>query len=165
MIIHLKENPTAEELAEITVMAAESVKRFKMKPNVALLSYSNFGSSVGDDPDKMRRAAKILHEQHPNLTVDGEMQANFALNKDLLKDIFPFSQLSGKNTNTLIFPNLSSGNIAYKLIQEMTSAEAIGPILLGMKKAVHILQLGSSVREIVNMVTIAVLDAQTRKKK
>ena len=161
----INENPTAEELAEITVMAAESVKRFKMKPNVALLSYSNFGSSVGDDPDKMRRAAKILHEQHPNLTVDGEMQANFALNKDLLKDIFPFSQLSGKNTNTLIFPNLSSGNIAYKLIQEMTSAEAIGPILLGMKKAVHILQLGSSVREIVNMVTIAVLDAQTRKKK
>jgi len=161
----INENPTAEELAEITVMAAESVKRFKMKPNVALLSYSNFGSSVGDDPEKMRKATKILHEQYPNLTVDGEMQANFALNKDLLKDIFPFSQLSGKNTNTLIFPNLSSGNIAYKLIQEMTSAEAIGPILLGMKKAVHILQLGSSVREIVNMVTIAVLDAQTRKKK
>jgi len=161
----INENPTAEELAEITVMAAESVKRFKMKPNVALLSFSNFGSSMGDDPEKMRRAAKILHEQHPNLTVDGEMQANFALNKELLKDIFPFSQLSGKNTNTLIFPNLSSGNIAYKLIQEMTSAEAIGPILLGMKKAVHILQLGSSVREIVNMVTIAVLDAQTRKKK
>ena len=161
----INENPTSEELAEITVMAAESVKRFKMKPNVALLSFSNFGSSMGDDPEKMRRAAKILHEQHPNLTVDGEMQANFALNKELLKDIFPFSQLSGKNTNTLIFPNLSSGNIAYKLIQEMTSAEAIGPILLGMKKAVHILQLGSSVREIVNMVTIAVLDAQTRKKK
>ena len=161
----INENPTAEELAEIAVMAAESVKRFKMKPNVALLSYSNFGSSVGDDPEKMRKATKILHEQYPNLTVDGEMQANFALNKDLLKDIFPFSQLSGKNTNTLIFPNLSSGNIAYKLIQEMTSAEAIGPILLGMKKAVHILQLGSSVREIVNMVTIAVLDAQTRKKK
>ncbi|MBT6438113.1 MAG: NADP-dependent malic enzyme [Flavobacteriales bacterium] len=161
----INENPTAEELAEITVMAAESVKRFKMKPKVALLSYSNFGSSSGDDPEKMRRAAKILHEQYPNLTVDGEMQANFALNKDLLKDIFPFSQLAGKNTNTLIFPNLSSGNIAYKLIQEMTSAEAIGPILLGMKKAVHILQLGSSVREIVNMVTIAVLDAQTRKKK
>ena len=161
----INENPTAEELAEITVMAAESVKRFKMKPNVALLSYSNFGSSVGDDPEKMRKATKILHEQYPNLTVDGEMQANFALNKDLLKDIFPFSQLAGKNTNTLIFPNLSSGNIAYKLIQEMTSAEAIGPILLGMKKAVHILQLGSSVREIVNMVTIAVLDAQTRKKK
>lgn len=161
----INENPTAEELAEITVMAAESVKRFKMKPKVALLSYSNFGSSSGDDPEKMRRAAKILHKQYPNLTVDGEMQANFALNKDLLKDIFPFSQLAGKNTNTLIFPNLSSGNIAYKLIQEMTSAEAIGPILLGMKKAVHILQLGSSVREIVNMVTIAVLDAQTRKKK
>jgi malate dehydrogenase (oxaloacetate-decarboxylating)(NADP+) len=161
----INENPTAEELAEITVMAAESVKRFKMKPKVALLSYSNFGSSAGDDPEKMRKATKILHEQYPNLTVDGEMQANFALNKELLKDIFPFSQLSGKNTNTLIFPNLSSGNIAYKLIQEMTSAEAIGPILLGMKKAVHILQLGSSVREIVNMVTIAVLDAQTRKKK
>ena len=157
-------DPTAEELAEIAVMAADSVKRFKMKPNVALLSYSNFGSATGDDPKKVRKAVKILHEQHPNLTVDGEMQANFAMNKTLLKDIFPFSQLSGKNTNTLIFPNLSSGNIAYKLIQEMTSAEAIGPILLGMKKAVHILQLGSSVREIVNMITIAVVDAQTRKK-
>lgn len=157
-------NPTAEELVEITLMTADVVKRFKMKPNIAMLSYSNFGSSTGEDPNKVRKAVKILHEKHPELTVDGEIQANFALNKDLLKDIFPFSQLARKNTNTFIFPNLSAGNIAYKLMQEMTSADVVGPILLGMKKSVHVLQIGSSVREIVNMATIAVIDAQTRKK-
>ena len=117
----------------------------------------------GEDPIKMREATRMLHEQYPNMIVDGEIQANFALNKELRTEIFPFSELARKNTNTLIFPNLSSGNIAYKLMQEMGGTEAIGPILLGMKKPVHILQLGSSVREIVNMVTIAVADVQTRK--
>jgi malate dehydrogenase (oxaloacetate-decarboxylating)(NADP+) len=156
-------NPSAEDIVAITALVAKIVARFKITPRIALLSYSNFGSAEGEDPLKMREATKMLHEQYPNMIVDGEIQANFALNKELRTEIFPFSELARKNTNTLIFPNLSSGNIAYKLMQEMGGTEAIGPILLGMKKPVHILQLGSSVREIVNMVTIAVADVQTRK--
>jgi malate dehydrogenase (oxaloacetate-decarboxylating)(NADP+) len=156
-------NPTAEDIVDITALVAKIVARFKITPRIALLSYSNFGSAEGEDPIKMREATKMLHEQYPNMIVDGEIQANFALNKELRTEIFPFSELARRNTNTLIFPNLSSGNIAYKLRQEMGGTEAIGPILLGMKKPVHILQLGSSVREIVNMVTIAVADVQTRK--
>jgi malate dehydrogenase (oxaloacetate-decarboxylating)(NADP+) len=156
-------NPSAEDIVAITALVAKIVARFKITPRIALLSYSNFGSAEGEDPLKMREATKMLHEQYPNMIVDGEIQANFALNKELRTEIFPFSELARKNTNTLIFPNLSSGNIAYKLMQEMGETEAIGPILLGMKKPVHILQLGSSVREIVNMVTIAVADVQTRK--
>jgi len=159
----VNENPTAEDIVAITALTAKIIERFKITPRIALLSYSNFGSSEGVDPLKMREATRMLHEQHPNLIVDGEIQANFALNKELRNEIFPFSDLAKRNTNTLIFPNLSSGNIAYKLMQEMGGTESIGPILLGMKKPVHILQLGSSVREIVNMVTIAVTDAQTRK--
>ncbi len=156
-------DPTVQDIVDITLLTAKMVKRLNLIPRVALLSYSNFGSSEEGDAIKMREAAKILHEQHPELIVDGEIQANFALNTELRDEIFPFSELSKRNTNTLIFPNLSSGNIAYKLMQEMASFETIGPILLGMKKPVHILQLGSSVREIVNMVTIAVADVQTRK--
>lgn len=156
-------NPSAEDIVDITALVAKIVARFKITPRIALLSYSNFGSAEGEDPIKMREATRMLHEQHPNMIVDGEIQANFALNKELRTEIFPFSELARRNTNTLIFPNLSSGNIAYKLMQEMGGSEAIGPILLGMKKPVHILQLGSSVREIVNMVTIAVADVQTRK--
>jgi malate dehydrogenase (oxaloacetate-decarboxylating)(NADP+) len=156
-------NPTAQDIVDITTLVAKIIQRFKIVPRVALLSYSNFGSSEGDDPNKMREATQILHKLHPEIIVDGEIQANFALNKELRDEIFPFSDLTRKNTNTLIFPNLSSGNIAYKLMQEMGELESIGPILLGMKKPVHILQLGSSVREIINMVTIAVTDAQTRK--
>ncbi|MGB0886530.1 MAG: NADP-dependent malic enzyme [Vicingaceae bacterium] len=156
-------NPSAEDIVAITALVAKIVARFKVTPRIALLSYSNFGSAEGEDPIKMREATRMLHEQHPNIIVDGEIQANFALNKELRTEIFPFSELARRNTNTLIFPNLSSGNIAYKLMQEMGDTEAIGPILLGMKKPVHILQLGSSVREIVNMVTIAVADVQTRK--
>ena len=127
-----------------------------------MLSYSNFGSSETDETIKVRNAVKILHEKHPDLIVDGEIQANFALNNQLLTEMFPFSKLVNQDTNVLIFPNLAAGNIAYKLMQEMGVGEAIGPILLGMNKPVHILQLGSSVREIVNMVTIAAVDAQTR---
>ena len=133
-----------------------------MKPRVALLSYSNFGSSDGEEAIKVRNAVSILHEIAPDLAVDGEIQANFAMNGSLLKEMFPFSKLGDKEANVLIFPNLSAGNIAYKLLQEMADTETIGPILLGMDKPVHILQLGSSVREIVNMVNIAVVDAQTR---
>lgn len=159
----VNENPTAQDIVDITALVAKIVNRFKITPRIALLSYSNFGSAEGEDPVKMREANRMLHEQHPEIIVDGEIQANFAINKELRTEIFPFSDLARRNTNTLIFPNLSSGNIAYKLMQEMGGTEAIGPILLGMKKPVHILQLGSSVREIVNMVTIAVADVQTRK--
>jgi malate dehydrogenase (oxaloacetate-decarboxylating)(NADP+) len=156
-------DPTVQDLVDITVLTANSVKQFNITPRIALLSYSNFGSAEGEVPNKMREATEILHKNYPGMIVDGEMQANFALNDELMKEQFPFSDLVDKKVNTLIFPNLASGNIAYKLIQEMGGAEAIGPVLIGMKKPVHILQLGSSVREIVNMVTIAVVDAQARK--
>jgi malate dehydrogenase (oxaloacetate-decarboxylating)(NADP+) len=155
-------NPTVEELVDITVLVERSVQQFNIQPRVALLSYSNFGSNDGIIPEKSREAVKVLHERFPDMIVDGEMQANFAINSGLLSDNFPFSTLNGKPANTLIFPNLESGNIAYKLLQELGGAEAVGPILLGLNKPVHVLQLGSSVREIVNMVTIAVLDAQQK---
>lgn len=156
-------NPSVQDLVDITVLTAKSVKEFNITPRIALLSYSNFGSSDGEVPNKMRDAIEILHKNYPGMIVDGEMQANFALNREMLKEQFPFSELVDKKVNTLIFPNLASGNIAYKLMQELGGAEAIGPILIGMKKPVHILQLGSSVREIVNMITIAVVDAQSRR--
>ena len=155
-------NPTAQDIVDITVLVHRAVKRFKIAPRIALLSYSNFGSSEGEDAVKMREAVKILHDKHPSIVVDGEVQANIALNKNLMKELFPFSELANKTTNTLIFPNLSAGNIAYKLMQEMGHAEAIGPILLGMKKPVYVLQIGSSVREIVNMVAIAAYDVQRK---
>jgi len=155
-------SPTVEDLVDITVLIEKAVKKFNVSPRVAMLSYSNFGSNEGIVPERTREAVRILHEKHPDMIVDGDMQANFALNDNLLADNFPFSSLKGKPANTLIFPNLESGNIAYKLLQEIGGAEAVGPILLGLKKAVHVLQLGSSVREIVNMVTIAVVDAQEK---
>ncbi|MEX1190255.1 MAG: NADP-dependent malic enzyme [Bacteroidia bacterium] len=153
-------DPTTEELVDITILTAEAVSNLNITPKVALLSYSNFGSSEGADAVKMREVARILHEKMPNLVVDGEVQANFAMNNQMLQEQFPFSHLVNNKVNTLIFPNLAAGNISYKLMQELAGAEAIGPLLLGMKKPVHILQLGSSVREIVNMVTLAVVDAQ-----
>jgi malate dehydrogenase (oxaloacetate-decarboxylating)(NADP+) len=156
-------NPTVQELVDITVLTANSVKQFNIIPRIAILSYSNFGSAEGEVPNKVRDVVDILHKNYPGMIVDGDMQANFALNNDLLKEQFPFSDLVDKKVNTLIFPNLASGNIAYKLIQEMGAAEAIGPVLIGLKKPVHVLQLGSSVREIVNMVTIAVVDAQSKR--
>lgn len=156
-------NPTSKEIVDITLLVAKMVKRFKVIPRIALLSYSNFGSNEGEDGIKMRDAAKFLHDEHPNLVVDGDIQANFALNTELMKDFFPFSELANKSANTFIFPNLSAGNTAYKMVQEISEMEAIGPILLGMKKPVHVLQIGSSVREILNMITVAVADVQTRK--
>ncbi len=155
-------DPTAEELVDLTLLLERSVSKFNIQPRVALLSYSNFGSNEGIVPEKVRKAVKILHEKYPQIMVDGEMQGNFAINNEMLKDNFPFSRLVGGPANTLVFPNLESGNIAYKLLQELGEAEAVGPILLGLKKPVHIVQLGSSVREIVNMVTIAVLDVQAK---
>ncbi len=156
-------NPSSQELANIAMLTAKTVRRFNVVPRIALLSYSNFGSSLNSNVFKITEALKIIKETEPNLVVDGEIQADFALNKEKREQIFPFSDLK-QNANTLIFPNLESGNIAYKLMQEFDDVEAIGPILIGMKKPVHILQLGCSVREIVNMVTIAVIDAQTKRK-
>lgn len=158
----INKNPTACEIAEITHNVAKTLRKFKVVPKIALLSYSNFGSAPGEDAEKMAEAVRILHENHPTLIVDGEVQANFALNNDLMNEKFSFSQLANKEVNTLIFPNLSSGNIAYKLLQQMTDSDAIGPILVGLKKSIHVLQMGSSVREIVNMVKVAVVDAQTK---
>lgn len=156
-------NPTAQELVDIAVLTATTVKSYNITPRIAMLSYSNFGSVNGEVPDKVREAVKILHNNYPGLIVDGDIQANFALNNNLLKEQFPFSTLADKSVNTFIFPNLAAGNIAYKLMQEMGGSEAIGPILMGLKKPVHVLQLGSSVREIVNMIIISVLDAQNKK--
>ena len=155
-------DPTAEELVDLALLLEKSVRKFNITPRIAMLSYSNFGSNEGVVPEKTRKAVKILHEKYPEIIVDGEMQGNFAINNAMLKDNFPFSRLADAPANTLIFPNLESGNIAYKLLQELGGAEAVGPILLGLKKPVHIVQLGSSVREIVNMVTIAVLDVQAK---
>ena len=158
-------NPSVQELVDIAVLIDHSVKQFNIKPRIAVLSYSNFGGNEGVIPEKTRETVRVLHEKYPDMVVDGDMQANFALNSSLLADNFPFSTLNGAPANTLIFPNLESGNIAYKLLQEIGGAEAVGPILLGLKKSVHVLQLGSSVREIVNMVTIAVVDAQEKAEK
>ncbi len=152
--------PSAEELVSIIGLTADRVKFFGIEPKIAVVSYSNFGSSKGELPRRMQLATKLAKERYPDLVIDGEMQANVALNAALLKENYPFSELAETGANTLIFPNLSSGNIAYKVLQEIGQTETIGPILLGMKKPIHILQLGSSVREIVNMVAIAVVDAQ-----
>tara|TARA_R110002050_G_scaffold87066_3_gene184615 strand:+ start:1275 stop:3539 length:2265 start_codon:yes stop_codon:yes gene_type:complete len=156
-------NPTAEELVDITLQVDEAVKRMKIKPAIAMLSYSNFGSSSTDCAGAVTKAVDILHKNHPEILVDGEMQANFALDTDLLEEIFPFSRLVNEKVNTLIFPNLGAGNIAYKLVQQLASTDAIGPILLGMKRPFHVLQLGSTVREIINMVKVASMDAQAKK--
>ena len=156
-------DPTAEEIADLSAMIAKKVKQFKVKPRVALLSYSNFGSTRTKDSKKMAKAAEILKEEYPNLVVDGEIQGDFALDSEKMQRIFPFSPLAEESANTLIFPNLNAGNMAYKLIQEIAEVDSIGPVLVGMKKPVHILQLGCTVREIINMVTLSVVDAQIKK--
>lgn len=157
-------NPSAEELADITLMVAKEVRQFNITPRIAMLSYSNFGSSDSPEAKLVSDARKIVKLKMPSLIVDGEMQASVAFNNELMKENYPFSELVDKNVNTLIFPNLASGNIAYNLLKELDTADAIGPILLGLKKPVHILQLGSSVRSIVNMSFIAVVDAQLKSK-
>ena len=158
-------HPSAETLVETTLLTAATVREFNIEPKIALVSYSNFGSVSEGSPKSVREAVKILHKDHPELIVDGEMQANFAINKELRNNQFPFSKLAEHDVNTIIFPNLSSGNIAYKLIQELGMAEIIGPILMGMKKPVHIVPLDSSVREMVHMTTVAVVDAQQLEEK
>ncbi len=155
-------NPSVEDLVDITLLTAKAVRQFNITPRIALLSYSNFGSSKGEEPARVRRAYEIIREREPDLIVDGEMQANLAFNQEILMANYPFSNLAGGSANTLIFPNLAAGNIAYKLLREIVASETIGPILIGLKKPVHVLQIGSTVNEIVNMATIAVVDAQNR---
>jgi malate dehydrogenase (oxaloacetate-decarboxylating)(NADP+) len=157
-------NPTAEELADITLMVAKEVRNFNVVPRIAMLSYSNFGSSDSPEANLVRRAREIVKEKAPNLVCDGEMQGIMAFNKDILKENYPFTELVKGEVNTLIFPNLAAGNIAYNLLQEVGGADSIGPILLGLNKPVHVLQLGSSIRSIFNMTVIAVIDAQVKSK-
>lgn len=155
-------NPTVEELIDITLLTAKEVEQFNLKPRIAMLSYSNFGSSPSPESNIVRDAVARLKQEYPDLVVDGEMQAGVAFNQELLRENYPFSELVNESPNVLIFPNLASGNIAYHLLQEVGGAEAVGPILLGLRKPVHVLQLGSTVRQIVNMVAIAVVDAQVK---
>ncbi|MEY3737318.1 MAG: hypothetical protein RL544_96 [Bacteroidota bacterium] len=155
-------NPTAEELADIAMMVAKEVRNFNITPRIAMLSYSNFGSSDSEEAKVVSEATRILKQRNPSLIVDGEMQASLAFNKEILKDNYGFSDLVDEDVNVLIFPNLTSGNVAYNLLREIGGADAIGPILLGLKKPVHVLQLGSSVRSIINMALVAVVDAQLK---
>lgn len=159
-------DPNAEELANIARMTARAVKLFGLKPSVAMLSFSNFGSSNAKSPLKIREAVEILHQKCPEMVVDGEIQVDFALNPKKIEQSFPFSRLNtGKIANVLIFPNLEAANITYKMLNEVDSLNSIGPILLGLEKPVHIIPLGSSVDEMVNLATIAVVDAQERERK
>lgn len=155
-------NPTAEELAEITLLVAKEVSQFNIKPRIAMLSYSNFGSSDSPEANLVRKAREIVKAKNPKLICDGEVQGILAFNKEILKENYPFTELLDGEVNTLIFPNLAAGNIAYNLLQEVGGTDSIGPILLGLNKPVHVLQLGSSIRAIFNMVLIAVVDAQTK---
>jgi len=155
-------NPTAEELADIALMVAKEVRNFNITPRIAMLSYSNFGSSDSPEARLVAEATRLLKQRNPSLIVDGEMQASLAFNKEILRDNYPFSELVDEDVNVLIFPNLTAGNVTYNLLKEVGGADAIGPILLGIKKPVHVLQLGSAVRSIVNMATVAVVDAQIR---
>jgi len=158
-------NPTGEELAEIAQNTANVASTFGFNPVIALLSYANYGSSTHPNSRKVKEAVRILHEKNPDLVVDGEIQTDFALNKELLQSQFPFSKLAGKKVNTLIFPNLESANITYKLLKELNNADSIGPIMVGLRRSVHILQLGASVDEMVNMTAVAAIDAQEREKR
>lgn len=158
-------DPTAEELANIALMTAKTIKMFGIEPVIAMVSFSNFGSSKQPSTTKISKAVAYLHENFPNLIVDGEIQTDFALNAELIASKFPFSKLAGKKVNALIFPNLESANITYKLLKELNQNDSIGPIILGLDKPVHIFQLGASVEEMVNMAAIAVVDAQEKAKK
>ncbi|MCD4724103.1 MAG: NADP-dependent malic enzyme [Bacteroidales bacterium] len=156
----VNKNPSMQDLVEITLQTKYAVEQFRIQPRIAFVSYSNFGSNPGNIPVKQSEAIAYLHNNYPDMIVDGEMQANVALNQEILEKNFPFSKLVGGTANTLIFPYLTAGNIAYKLLQELADVEVIGPVLNGLKKSVHVLPIGSTVKEIVNMVMIAALDAQ-----
>ena len=158
-------NPSADDLAKIAIMTANTAKMFGIVPVIAMVSFSNFGSSTNESAAKVREAVAYLHKNHPDMIIDGEIQADFALNSEMLKAKFPFSRLAGKKVNILIFPNLDTANITYKLLKELNKVDSIGPIMLGMAKPVHIFQLGASVEEMVNMAAIAVIDAQEKENK
>lgn len=158
-------DPSSKELAKIAQMTSRTVEMFGIKPVVAMVSYANFGSSKHPNASKVQDAVSYLHRYHPNLVVDGGLQMNFALNKKMRKDKFPFSKLNGQKVNTLVFPNLDAANSNYKLLSELNNAESIGPIMMGMRKPVHILQLGASVEEMINMAAVAVIDAQEKEKR
>ena len=155
-------NPDVQDLIDITKSVHKIVTKLQIKPRIAMLSYSNFGSAQGEEVTKTQEAVKFLHQHHPEIQVDGEMQANMALDYELRQEVFPFCKLGNEPANCFIFPGLSAGNISYKMVQELGIADAIGPVLLGFRKSIHVLQLGSSVREIVNMINIAVVDAQSK---
>ena len=155
-------NPTAEELANIALLTARAVKFFGLEPSVAMLSYSSFGSAVSESSLKVREAVAYLHKNHPDLVVDGEIQADFALNPDKIAKNYPFSKLNnGKAANVLIFPNLEAANISYKLLKETEHLDTIGPVILGLTKPIHVATLGSTVDEMVNLATLAVIQAQS----
>ena len=158
-------DPSAKELAKIGYMTSQIVEMFGMKPVIAMLSYTNFGSSRHPNAAKVTEAVAYLHRYYPDLVLDGPLQSDFALNREMLEEKFPFSEIAKKNVNTLIFPNLESANITYKLMKELNKNQSVGPILLGLKEPIHILQLGASVDEIVNMAAVAVIDAQQKQKK
>lgn len=158
-------NPTAKELAKIAQMTNYTMKMFGLEPVIAMISYANFGSSKDPHATKVREAIEILHKTNPDMIIDGELQVDFALNAELLQKKFPFSKLAGKRVNALIFPNLDSANSNYKLLKELNNVESIGPIMLGMRLPVHILQMGASVDEMVNMSALAVVDAQQKEKR
>ena len=158
-------NPSAEDLAKIALMTAKTVRMFGMEPVIAMVSFSNFGSSHNESSKKIREAVDYLHKYYPDLIVDGEIQTDFALNSEMLKSKFPFSKLVNKKVNTLIYPNLDAANITYKMLKELNKADSIGPIMMGLDKPVHIFQLGASVEEMVNMAAVAVVDAQEKERK
>ncbi len=158
-------NPTADDLAKIALMTAKTVRMFGMEPVIAMVSFSNFGSSDNESALKIRKAVAFLHENYPDLIVDGEVQSDFALNPELLSSKFPFSKIANKKVNTLVFPNLDAANITYKLLKELNKVMSIGPIMLGLDKPVHIFQLGASVEEMVNMAAVAVVDAQEKERR
>jgi len=158
-------NPTAKEMAKISQLTSGLARMFGMKPHVAMLSFSNFGSSNSESSKKISEAVSYIHRHFPKVVVDGALQADFALNPEMLAKEFPFSKLNGKKVNVLIFPNLDAANITYKLMKQLDQVESIGPIIMGLSKPVHILQLGASVDEMVNMAAVAVVDAQEREKR
>ncbi|MGO2101852.1 MAG: NADP-dependent malic enzyme [Psychroflexus halocasei] len=158
-------DPTAEELANISIMTSMAVKMFGIQPIIAMASYSNFGSSTDPNASKVKEAISILHKNNPEIIVDGELQVDFALNRKMRNEKFPFSKLKNMKVNTLIYPNLDAANGTYKLIKELNNTDSIGPILMGLKKPAHIFQLGASVDEMVNMSAVGVVDAQLKEKK
>jgi len=156
----VNQTPCENDLVDITLQAADEIRKFKVEPRIAMLSYSNFGSIKSNGTDCQRKAVAMLHDNHPELIVDGEMQASVALDPELAKNNFPFSKLNGNKANTLIFPNLAAANISQKLLQETANLEVIGPILTGLNKSAHVLRMGSSVKEIVDMIMVAGMNAE-----